>query len=152
MAEVKENIVPFKEEVVKYRISGTDGYIEIHPGDIELPKRLQKAERAISEYASTKLRKINTKNIDETFEILEATDNFIKEQINYIFGYDISSIIFGSSSSISITIDGEYYFECFLNAIIPILEKEYKQRIKKLDLRVKSYTNQKGKHPALKKK
>lgn len=139
----------------RYRIKGTDDYIEIDLGDINLPGRAKEAQKNITDYMTKNTKKAEKadkeKNIDAQLKLLTDCDIYVKNQINYIFKSDVCKIIFGDTSSISVTREGEYYFECFLNAAFAIIEKEYDVRMTKLSLRTKAYTDKKGMHPAYKK-
>ena len=152
-AEEFEFIVPQNKK--RYRVSGTDDYIEIDLGEINLPRRAKEARKNIADYMTKHTKKAEKadaeKDIDAQIKLLTDCDIYVKNQINYIFNSDVCGIVFGNTSSISVTREGEYYFENFLNAAFSIIEKEYDVRLTKLSLRTKAYTDKKGMHPAYKK-
>lgn len=162
-----ENNIPDTEEYevtlaakrTPIRIKGTDTYFYMDFGDTDFPNRLLKGRKEIAEFFESKREELGVENItdvkirdysvEEIEHILEVSkeiDNFIKNQINNIFGYDVCKDVFGIASSISVSRQGEYYFDNFLNSVLPIVEKEYDVRINATNERIKKYTDQKGKH------
>lgn len=162
-----ENNTPDTEEYVAdlgmgstpIRIKGTDRYFYMNFDDTDFPNRLLKGRKEISAFLESKReelgvndigdvenRNYSAEEVEHVLTVSEEIDKFIKDKLNYIFGYDVSSDVFGVASSISVTRNGEYYFDNLLNGVLPIVEKEYKVRINATNERVKKYTDQKGKH------
>lgn len=151
----KEKVINFEIEKTRYRLGNSDRYIEIDDGDLNLPVRFQEIGEDIQKYFNelkdkfgikdlNDVNNISTGDIAKDVEELKNTDAFVKEKINYAFGYDVSSVAFGSASCISTTKNGEYYFENFLNAVLPLIEKEFDVRIKKVSTKAQAYIKQKG--------
>lgn len=127
--------------------------VRLQEGRNEIGKFLESksAELGINDISDLDADKLNTDDIDKILQITKGIDDFIKSKIDYIFGYEISKDVFGIASSVSVTKNGEYYFDNFLNALLPLIEREYQVRMKATNERVKQYTDRKGMHPALKK-
>lgn len=163
-----ENNIPNTEEYVAstdvfanttIRLGKSDRYIYMNFDDTEFPNRLLKGRKEIGEYLESKRVALGVENIDEikskdysaeeieqVLSLSEEIDRYIKDRLNYIFNYDMCRDVFGNVSSISVTRNGEYYFDNILNAILPFVEKEYNVRINTTNERMKKYTDQKGKH------
>ena len=162
MDNAKRNVISLDIQRDRYYLGDSDKFIEIDSADMNFPTRMAEAARNIETYFEEIRKKYNLKDtddlndiktgkIEEDLSIFSDSDKFIKEKLNYVFDYDVSSVIFGNASCLTVTAKGEYYFENFLNAIMPIIEKTFDVRLKKLNMRVKSYTNRKGSHPAYRK-
>lgn len=159
---MEEKIIQFQVERTRYYFPNKTHYIEIDAGDINLPTRLIEARKQMIEY-SEKLAKqhdiqgiddiseVSTGDIEKDITILQEADAFIRDRINYILDdTNGSQNAFGNASCISVTKNGEYYFENFLNALVDVVNAEFDTRIEKVKMRVKTYTDRKGMHPAFK--
>ncbi len=144
-AKIKQNtdVINFEIEKTKFRLGNSDKVIEIDTGDLNFVTRFTDAQSKISAYLET--LNINTGSTEKDVEALKQADLFMKEQINYIFDYDVSSAVFGNASCMSVTKKGEYYFENFIGAILPVIEHEFGVRIDKMSTRAKQYMQMKGK-------
>lgn len=166
IAELPENefAVDFETERTAVRLGKSDRYFYMDFNDTNFPARFKKGREDIASFLEEKRTELGINDINElqtkehTLEEVERTmalsdeiDNFIKNRVNYIFGYDISKDVFGIASSVSVTRKGDYYFDSFLNSVLPLVEREYKVRIQATNERIKKYTDKKGMHPALKK-
>lgn len=163
-----ENNIPETDEYVAdgdlfqrkaIRFKGSDKCVYLNFGDTKFPNRLLTARKEIGEYLESKREELGVDNIDDiktdspsveeiekTLALEDEIDNFIKEKLDYIFGYEMSKEVFDTLSTIGVTPKGEYYFDNFLNSILPFVEKEYNVRINATNERIKKYTDQKGKH------
>lgn len=159
-----EFAVDFETEKTAVRLGKSDRYFYMDFNDTNFPIRLKKGREDIANFLEEKRAELGVEDITElqakehTLEEVEKTiaisndiDSFIKDKVNYIFGYDISSTVFGIASSVSVTRNGDYYFDSFLNSVLPLVEREYNVRVKATNERIKKYTDRKGMHPALKK-
>ncbi|MCM1295613.1 MAG: hypothetical protein NC311_08720 [Muribaculaceae bacterium] len=110
------------------------GILSFNPMDFNLPARLDKgwkkiqkcleeAKKAFSKYADTEDTDVQ---MDDTFaevaEIISDMDAEIKQQLNYIFDTDISSV-FGNTHLATPTKEG-FLIENFIYAFMPVLERE----------------------------
>ena len=147
---------------VKLGKSGRCFYMDFN--DTNFPSRLMEGrekiakfleenriELGIEDFTQLQPKEHTVEEIEKIISVSNEIDNFIKEQINFIFGYDISTDVFGIASCVSVNRKGDYYFDSFLNSVLPLVEREYKVRIQASNERIRKYTDKKGLHPALKK-
>lgn len=153
----KEKVINFEIEKEKFRLGNCDKYIEFDTGDIFIPERFSTAKKEITEYIEDLRKKYNIKDIDdisnidtgnvqEDIKAIREADEFVKSKIDYIFNEEVSKNAFGNASCLTATKKGEYYFENFLNAVIPIIEEEFDVRLNKVSVRAKHYLDNKGKY------
>lgn len=158
----EEYSIGFEIEKTPVRLGKSDKYIYIDFNDTNLPVRLQEARENISKYFEDKKTELNIdenlsadnysiEEIDQILKVKKEFEKYIRSQLDYIFGYKICDDVFGISSVISVNKKGEYYFDNFLNSILPLIEKEFDIRLKATSEKVKYYLDRKGTHPALKK-
>lgn len=153
------NVIDFNPDQNKkeYRLGNSDRVLCVDTADLNFPDRLNTALQNIDGHIKNlsekygihdidDVGKLSTGSVESDIALLRETDKYIKEQLNSAFDYDISSVAFGKASCITVTPTGEYFFENFLNAIYPVVEKEYKTRIKRLTKRMDKYTAKKGLH------
>lgn len=116
------------------------GTIYVNPADFGIAARLEEARRAIQQLADG-LASDADADVDK---IIEA-DKLIKEQVNYIFGSDASSVFFKGVSALALLPDGSMVFEKVLQAAVPIIEDAVGKAIKVSQMRVQkhagAYTN-----------
>ena len=160
----EEFAVDFETEKTPVRLGKSDRYFYMDFNDTNFPVRLMQGRDEIANFIEAKRQELGVEDISQlqakehTVEEIEKTiaisneiDQFIKSKVNYIFGYDISKDVFGIASSVSVTRKGDYYFDSFLNSVLPLVEREYQVRIQATNERIRKYTDKKGMHPALKK-
>lgn len=148
-----------------YRLGKNGPEVFLTTNDPKLPSRLTEAfeniEKRISEMQKEygldnvtvdNVGTVSTGDIKKDLEFINKSDEYVKSQIDYIFGYEVSKDVFGVVSAF--TVDdktGEYLFERLINVFIPVINEEYGTSLKKLKSRIKNYTDRKGMHPALRK-
>lgn len=119
--------------------------IRINTRDIKILERLKIASVKLKEIAKKyeNLKSDDDNNVDENkiIKILSDCDKRAKEQIDYIFGEGVSKIVFGSMDCCSI-VDGQPVFMGFLDAIIPIIEKDITGEQKLSARKIEKYTSQ----------
>ena len=137
----------FEEGYKVYDINGDpDRVIKVSTTDYSIITRFQEAEFKIKEkvkdYNNINIKPDGTADTDAEEAIAAIADltSFIEEQINYIFNSDISGIVFNGQSCLS-TFKGVPLYERFLDAIIPVIEKDLKAEVKESQKRVQKYTN-----------
>lgn len=118
--------INFNKGYKTYAINGDENNtISINIGDLNLMTRLLDTQKEVE--------KLTEKYKDEeqlTPERLTAIDTEIKAKLDYAFGTDISSHVFGPLNCMSIVSGGKLLLESFLEAFLPILEndvEEYKK-------------------------
>lgn len=114
------------------------GTIYVNPADFGIAARLEEARRAIQQLAD------GLASDADVDKIIKA-DKLIKEQVNYIFGSDASSVFFKGVSALALLPDGSMVFEKVLQAAVPIIEDAVGKAIKASQMRVQkhagAYTN-----------
>ena len=115
------------------------GTLYVNPADIGIAARLEEARRAIQQLADGLAADAG---VDQ---IIEA-DKLIREQINYIFGSDASSLVFFKGvSALALLPDGTMVFEKALQAAVPIIEDAVGSAVRASQKRVQkhagAYTN-----------
>ena len=114
------------------------GTIYVNPADFGIAARLEEARRAIQQLAD------GLASDADADKIIEA-DKLIREQVNYIFGSDASSVFFKGVSALALLPDGSMVFEKVLQAAVPIIEDAVGKAIKASQMRVQkhagAYTN-----------
>ncbi len=145
MAELTMNYETSGEKV---RLGKSDKYIIFNTADMTFPVRAEEVKKNIENYIS-KVKE--TEDIEEQIEEIRKGENYLRNQINYLFGYEVSDTVFGCASCLTLTSDGEPLFAKFLNAAFELINQQFDCRIAKLKKKVKTYTDKKGQHPALRK-
>lgn len=160
---MEQKTIQFQIEKTRYYFPDKTRYIELDEGDVNLPSRLVEARKKIIEYSENlakkygvngldDISKVSSGDIEKDIEVLRDADVYIRNQINFILDDESGSQnAFGNASCISVTKNGEYYFENFLNALIDVVNAAFDARINKIKMRIKTYTDRKGMHPAYKK-
>lgn len=110
------------------------GTIYVNPADFGIAARLEEARRAIQQLADG-LASDADADVDK---IIEA-DKLIKEQVNYIFGSDASSVFFKGVSALALLPDGTMVFEKALQAAVPIIEDAVGKAVKASQKRVQKH-------------
>lgn len=108
------------------------GTLYVNPADIGIAARLEEARRAIQQLADGLAADAG---VDQ---IIEA-DKLIREQINYIFGSDASSVFFKGVSALALLPDGTMVFEKTLQAAVPIIEDAVGKAVKASQKRVQKH-------------
>lgn len=112
------------------------GVVTIDLSDVNMAKRAEVAKENIATFIDqAKDLADNDNMIDEIVKI----DKSIKEELNTMFNYDISSVVFGETSCMS-TIGGVMFVEKFLEAVVPIIEQEFEKEGQASAKRVSKYT------------
>ena len=128
-----------------------DKVIRFNPADINLLDRFDKAYKSIEE-EHKKIEEdieleVDGKPVEEqedyeqALEVIRRLNQFIKDQIDYIFDSEVSDVIFGNQSPMS-TVKGSPFFERVFDAIEPILKKEITAERKASEKRMSKYTGQ----------
>ena len=122
--------------IKSYEVKDIDGTLlgtlYVNPADIGIAARLEEARRAIQQLADGLAADAG---VDQ---IIEA-DKLIREQINYIFGSDASSVFFKGVSALALLPDCTMVFEKALQAAVPIIEDAVGKAVKASQKRVQKH-------------
>ncbi len=135
----KSNELIFDEGFKEFNINGDPNRtIRFNPSDISIIERAQKVKRDIGKEVE-KLDNLEITDEETMAKAVEEVNKIVKDKINYIFGSDVSEIVFGVQSPIS-SANGVTLAERFIAAAIPIIQKEIEDEDKKSKARMAKYT------------
>lgn len=110
--------------------------IKVNVTDFGIVDRFEKVKKDLEHLAD---KTTLSQSTDESE--MQQTDRIIREKINYIFGSDVSSAAFGSVYCFSPS-NGMPVFVNFINAVMPVIEKEMQVETDKMQLNIDKYTSQ----------
>lgn len=118
------------------------GVIRIDPKDFNMYERVEIAGKNIEELmnAAIKIADGDGADLIKETRIVEL-DEKIKEQLNYLFDYDVSSVIFGNKNCLNLN-HSVPFIQRFLDMIIPVVKNVVEEEQKESSERVKKYTSQ----------
>lgn len=96
-----------------------------NPSDINIISRIQKAAEALENITAEdiKLKADGTPTVISAAEAVEDISRRIKEQIDFIFDSPVSDTVFRNQSPLS-SVGGVPFYERFLEAVIPVIQRE----------------------------
>ena len=140
-----QNLV-FDEGYKEFTINGDENrVIRFNPSDVAMLKRLNQAKENILEAMKgnedieldEEGKPIDS--LENASKIIRHIDNTIKEQINYIFNYEVADVVFGEQSPMA-NVNGLPLYVRFMESIKPVIEEAMKEERKKSRKRVEKYT------------
>lgn len=116
--------------------------IRINTTDIHIIDRITQAKKKLNEIMS-EYSAINENDVtsDEAVKLMSEAEKKIREQINYVFGSDVCSAAFGITSCLS-PVGGQPLFMNFLDAVLPIIEKDVLAERNATSKNIQKYTSQ----------
>lgn len=120
---------------INKELYGEDRVIYVNLTDINILTRANKAKENI-EKAFEKFEI----NENSAIEQIEQADKYIREQVNYIFDYDVSQAVFGNAFATA-SVGKKFYIEAFLDAILPLIKERIEASTKEAEKRVSKYTD-----------
>lgn len=116
--------------------------ITINTADIGILDRAEQADKKLEELKKEVEKVQSSENTDgRQFAILGELDKAMREQINYVFGADVSTPAFGTTYCFS-PCNGVPLFENFINALMPIIEADCMAEAEKSKSNIGKYTKQ----------
>lgn len=133
----------FDDGYKEYSINGDESrVIRINTTDLAIFDRIKKAMSNIDDI-SKEYKNAEPKTDDEANELFVSADKRVREQINYIFDSDVSSVAFGNTNCFSIVFSNQQpLFYNFLNAIIPTIRSDIEKVMTGQNKNVAKYTSQ----------
>lgn len=113
--------------------------IYIHPSDFNLHLRNMQARQKISQLLEH-LDNSDPQTEEAFADLLDKIDTEVKAQVNHIFDYDVSTIVFGLCSPLMSLKNGKSYIQEFLDAISPIIEETSKKAAEASEKRIAKHT------------
>ena len=96
-----------------------DCTIKINTADIGILERLESSIDTLNGLVE-KAKNTEQRQDNKKYAVLGEIDKSIKEQINYVFGSDVSTSAFGTACCFTF-VNGKPIFQNFLDAVIPIV-------------------------------
>ena len=115
------------------------GVVEIDLTDTNIAKRADTAKENILAYIDEAATIADEEDKDTAIDKISEIDEKIKQEINILFNYDVSSVVFGATHCLS-TSNGVTFVENFLEAVTPIIEEEFDKEAKAASARISKYT------------
>lgn len=136
---------------VAFPIEFDDGEVReiyFNPTDPNLAVRMKNFKENIGAKLEkySDLRITSAGNVEDLSKIedFENIQNILKEEIDFAFGGNIYDVVFKDVSPFAL-IGGEFFFEMFIKAIAPEIEKHIKEAKPKISERFSKHTNKYGK-------
>ncbi len=125
--------IKFETGVREYIINNDKNcVIRFSPTDIGLTFRIKETIKKIDEIM---------KNTGESPEERVRADKDVRSLIDYLFDAKISDKIFGTTNCLSYS-GGQMIVINFLEAVLPVVQKEAKEQIRLANERIKKYVSQ----------
>lgn len=136
----------FDEGLKSYKINGdSNRVLRFNPGDINILTRYKEVGTNL-EKISDNLPEANINadgtpadNADIVSAQLEAFDNELKKQLNYLFNADVYDILFAGQSPLCRVGKGRLLVEEIIDKIGKLIGKECGQTMDNVNLKVNSY-------------
>lgn len=139
MAATKENKIVLNTPDKKYSFYNQfeEHLFDIcfNPADFDIVKRCDEAINNLNKFQADSIN-----NLSKESDQLEALEQYVKEQTDFIFNKKMADTIFENNNPINLLESGKMFFEEVFEAISKIMEKEFGARVKKLDVNVSKYT------------
>lgn len=138
----------FDDGYKEFSINNDPGrVIRFNPADFGIIERIKTAYDEINKAAdldkNIELKPDGTAldEFSKAADVVRDVDNTIREQIDYIFNSPVSDAVFGRQSTLGM-VKGMPLYERFLNAVIPVIEKEVGIQQEASQKRIQKYTRQ----------
>ena len=109
--------------------------IRFNPTDINILERIKHASEEFN-----KLSVGDGTDFDSAVDTVAVIGGKIREQIDYIFGYPVSDVVFGQQSPTA-PVKGVPYWERFMNAVLPVIRDAVKKENEESRKLVLKYTS-----------
>lgn len=109
--------------------------IRINLLDLNMKSRYEKATKVIEETVN-KMKSVNVPSEDQLLEF----DTVIREQLNYVFGSDICTTVFGAANVLTPLESGKFLFESFVEAFVPMITKDSQAAINASNIHIEKRT------------
>lgn len=130
-------VINFSDGREEIKINGKSVFLRL--ADPNIYMRAQKAQSAIEKL----LERFDEvpQSSEEIADFLEAIDKALKEEINVIFDYDVSSVLFGGCSPLTpVDKDGTPYVKALIDHLMPIINEELNKSAKTSEAKISKYT------------
>lgn len=136
--------IQIRSNVKEYQITDENdnelGVIRIDTTDFGFYNRTEEAGKRINEILKRFEAMCKTDmTTEQRFEKLAEFDKEVKAELNKMFDYDVSSVVFGNKNCLSFG-NGELFIKRFLGAVIPIIKKDVEKEQKITKQKMAKYT------------
>lgn len=130
-------VINFSDGREEIKINGKSVFLRLTDPNIYI--RGQKAKEKIKKL----LKKFD--NVPETPEdavaFLEEIDTALKEEINVLFDYNVSKVLFGSCSPLTpVDKNGTTYIEALLERLMPVIGDELEKSAEASERKIRKHT------------
>lgn len=108
------------------------GEFKFNPNDWDIIKRY--------EQVAQEMDKVEIPDEASEEDLFRLCD-FLKEQVNFLLGYNVSDGLFGRCNPLSMTASGDFYIEMVLDGIAGLIEQVTDQRLTKRKNKIKKATS-----------
>lgn len=131
----------FKSALKTYAINGDESnVIKVNTADVGIFERAAKAQNFLADVRS-KAEEIENGDKKNAIEVISELDKQVREQLNFIFGTDVSTPAFGTMNCMTF-VDGVPVFVGFLNALLDEITADVAAEQKKAENNIAKYVNQ----------
>lgn len=123
-----------KEFVIENKLGEELGRFSLNPSDTNIVKRYD-------EVAEDFARLDNILNQEDTTKGWSEAEDFIKEKLDYILGYNVSDDFFKIMGAFTPLASGKFFAEEVIDAIGRVISSETGARVKKLTANLSKYTS-----------
>lgn len=129
------------------------GDVYISPDDYNILERAKTAEKNIQEHIRDleKQSKSLSDNEEELATVISGVDQKVKKEIDYLFDYPVSEVVFGNTHCLS-TRRGVYFVENLLKGIMPVIERTVSEEAAASQKRMNKYLSDYQKSPRKRRK
>lgn len=129
--------IKFNDGYKTYSINDDDSRtIRINILDLNMKSRYEKATKVIEETVN-KMKSVNIPSEEQLIEF----DAVIREQLNYVFGSDICTTVFGVANVLTPLKSGKFLFESFMEVFVPMIEKDSQSAINAVNINIAKKTD-----------
>jgi len=131
----------FKSALKTYAVNGDESnVIKVNTADVGIFKRAAKAKSFLVD-VKNKAEEVKNGDGKNAIEVISEFDKQVREQLNYIFGTDVSTPAFGTMNCLTF-VDGVPVFVRFLNALLDEITADVTAEQKKAENNIAKYVNQ----------
>ena len=132
----------FKSALKTYAINGDESnVIKVNTADVGIFERAVKAQSFLDDVRDKAKEIEKSGDKKNVIEVISELDKQVREQLNYIFGTDVSTPAFGTMNCMTF-IDGVPVFVGFLNALLEEITADVAAEQKKAENNIAKYVNQ----------
>ena len=110
-----------------------DNYISLNLSDTNVVKRYYNSRDKVESIINEFDKKAEQGTEDNIIDDIYYLDQELRNVIDYIFDEKICEKVIGNASVFTITDDGNYFFTKVFETLMPLYEKDFKLKSKKLE-------------------